>query len=80
VSWHTELSMSDAELHVAISGDLDGDYVVEEQRPDGRLLIRPKRPTPAVLTRGSGWALSEQEFAVFLAEHRAHMLPADGEG
>ena len=27
--------------HVTLSGDISGDYVVEDQRPDGHLLLAP---------------------------------------
>jgi hypothetical protein len=71
--------MSDAELHLTVSGDLAGDYVVDEQLPDGRLIIRPQ-PYPSVIPDRPGRPLTQHEFDQFLAEHGPHMLPPDGEG
>ena len=68
-----------ATRRLTVVGDLAGDYIVDEELPDGRLVIRPD-PYPAVLTPGTGRALSEEEFAEFLAEHGSQMLPPDGEG
>jgi hypothetical protein len=65
---------------LTIVGDLAGEYVLDEELPDGRLLIRPEAAYPAVLTPGTGRALSDEEFAAFLTEHESDMLPPDGEG
>lgn len=72
------LSMSDTKL-LKITGDIDGEWVVDAELPDGRLVIRPVA-YPAVLTAGTGRALTEQELDAFWAEHEPHMLPADDEG
>jgi hypothetical protein len=73
------MSMS-ATRRLTVVGDLAGEYVIDEELPDGRLLIRPEPAYPAVLTPGTGRALSDDEFADFLAEHDPQMLPPDGEG
>lgn len=36
---------------VTLSGDLSGDYVVEDQRPDGRVVLRPDLSVRAMLAR-----------------------------
>jgi len=71
--------MSDAARHLTVTGDLAGEYVIEEQLADGRLVIRPQ-PYPSVIPDRPGRPLSAQEFEGFLEEHRAHMLPSDHEG
>jgi len=71
--------MSDAVRHLTVIGDLAGEYVVDEQLPDGRLVIRPQ-PYPSVVPDRPGRPLSGQEFERFLGEHRPHMLPPDHEG
>ncbi len=73
-----KLSMSDAKLLKA-SGDVDGEWIVDAELPDGRLVIRPA-DYPAVVTPGTGRALTEQELEAFWAKHEAHLLPADDEG
>jgi hypothetical protein len=62
-----------------ITGDLDGEWVVDAELPDGRLLIRPA-DYPAVLTTGTGRELTADELQAFWAEHGSQMLPADDEG
>lgn len=71
-------SMSDTKL-LTLSGDIDGDWIVDAELPDGRLVIRPAA-YPAVLTPGTGRKLSDEELEAFWAEHHPHMLPADNEG
>jgi hypothetical protein len=61
---------------VTLSGDLAGDYVVEDQRPDGRLVLRPDLSVKAMLTRHQDVReLSPEEFELHFGE-----LPTDGEG
>ena len=61
--------------HVTLSGDLSGDYVVEEQRPDGRVVLRPDSGLKAILSRHDERPLRADEF-----EHHFGKLPTDGEG
>lgn len=70
--------MSNAVRHLTVLGDRTGSFVIEEELPDGRLVIRPD-PEPAAGGR-SGRAMTEQEFERFIAEHGPHMLPGDDEG
>jgi hypothetical protein len=61
--------------HVTLSGDLSGDYVVEDARPDGRILLRPDLSVRAMLARHGERRLSPEEF-----EQHFGRLPTDGEG
>jgi hypothetical protein len=63
--------------HVTLSGGITGEYVVEDQRPDGRLSLVPSYPQakPAF----DGRPATPEEFEAFLAEYGPHMLPPDGE-
>lgn len=74
---HTHLSMSDAERHLTVLGDRTGSFVIEEELPDGRLVIRPET-APSPLPPGR--PMTPGEFERFLAEHGPHMLPSDDEG
>jgi hypothetical protein len=67
-------------VHVTLTGDIAGDYVVEDQQPDGRLVLVPDTSWKAILARSGGRELTPQEWEDFLAEHGPHMLPPDGEG
>jgi hypothetical protein len=62
-------------IHVTLSGDLSGDYVVEDQRPDGRVLLRPDLSVNAMLARDGERRLTPEEF-----ERHFGRLPTDGEG
>jgi hypothetical protein len=61
--------------HVTLSGDLSGDYVVEDRRPDGRVLLRPDLSAKAMLARYGERRLTPEEF-----EQHFGQLPTDGEG
>lgn len=54
---------------------LSGDYVVEDQRPDGRLVLRPDLSVAAILAGHGERELTPEEFD----RHFGH-LPTDGEG
>jgi hypothetical protein len=60
---------------VTLSGYLSGDYVVEERRPDGRLVLRPDLSVRAILSRHSERELTPDK----LQQHFGEM-PTDGEG
>jgi len=65
-----------AQLHVRLSGDIEGPYVVEEVRTDGRLLLAPDTSAQAVKEcLGHEPATLEQ----FEAAHGG-VRPQDGEG
>jgi len=60
---------------VTLTGDVSGHYVVEEQCPDGRLVLRPDLSVSAILARHGERELTPAEFD----RHFGH-LPANGEG
>jgi hypothetical protein len=60
---------------VRLSGDLCGDFVVEEHRSDGRLVLRPDLSVAAMLARHDERELTTEEF-----EQHFGGLPSDGEG
>jgi hypothetical protein len=68
------------QAHVTLSGDIAGEYVVEDRRPDGRLILAPDTSWEAIRRRGGGRELTDEEHHAFLAEHGSHMLPPDNEG
>lgn len=61
--------------HVTLSGDLSGDYVVEDQHPDGRLVLRPDLSVRAMLARDGVRELTTEEFEQHFGE-----MATDGEG
>jgi len=67
-------------VHVTLSGDIAGDYVVEDRQPGGRLVLVPDTSWKAILARSGGREMTPEESAAFWAEHGPHMLPPDGEG
>jgi hypothetical protein len=68
-----------SEPHVTLTGDIVGEYIVEDKRPDGRLVLAPDT-YPTVVPTFSGRRMTPAEFDKFMAEHGPHMLPPDGEG
>ncbi len=60
---------------VTLSGDLSGDYVIEEHRPDGRVVLRPDLSVKAMLSHHGERELTPAEF-----DQRFGHLPTDGEG
>jgi hypothetical protein len=60
---------------VTLSGDLSGDYLVEERRPDGRVVLRPDLSVKAMLSCHDVRELTPEEFDQHFGE-----LPTDGEG
>lgn len=61
--------------HVTLSGDLSGDYVVEDHRPDGRVVLRPDLSVKAMLASHGERRLTPEQF-----EQHFGQLPNDGEG
>jgi hypothetical protein len=62
-------------IHVTLAGDRAGDYLIEQELPDGRLLLRPDPAYPAVMPIFDGRAATIEEFGEILGA-----LSADGEG
>jgi hypothetical protein len=72
----THATLADVEqARVTLSGDLSGDYVVEDHRPDGRVVLRPDLSVKAMLARYGERQLTDDEF-----EQHFGQLPTDGEG
>jgi hypothetical protein len=67
-------------VHVTLSGDINGEYVVKDIGPDGEITLVPDTSWKAILARGGGRELTPEEWENFLAEHGPHMQPPDGEG
>jgi hypothetical protein len=80
---HTEQGMANKPIapsrgprKVTVSGDLEGDYVVREQRDDGTLILKPET---AVERARREHGLEPASLAEFEAEYGA-VQPPDGEG
>ncbi len=68
------------QAHVTLSGDVSGDYIVEDRGPDGRLVLVPDTDIAAIRKRLGTRAMTSQESEEFWREYRSLMLPADGDG
>jgi len=62
-------------MHVTLAGEVVGDYLIEQELPDGRLLLRPDPSYPATTPSFPGRAATIAEFNDILGA-----LPTDGEG
>ena len=69
-----------AQPHVTLSGDITGEYMVEDQRPDGRLVLVRDTSIAAIRRRGGSRAMTTEESTEFWREYGPHMQPPDGEG
>jgi len=70
--------VSDGARHLTAVGELAGEYVVDEELTDGRLVIRPNTSAAAMRRRLDAEPVSDEEFQRLIAEHG--ILPADDEG
>lgn len=74
------------QAHVTLSGDIEGEYIVEDRRPDGRLSLAPASEdahptiTWADMKDPAARDMTAEEFDAFMVEHGPHMQPPDGEG
>lgn len=69
------------QLHIKVSGDLEGDFAVTEERGKGEFVITRESSPPSlkeVRERSGARPATPEEFAVFEAEH-GPFLPPDGE-
>jgi hypothetical protein len=64
-----------AQPHVTLSGDFNGEYVVQDERPDGALLVVPDTSVAAVLARHGARPMTAEEFDRHFGD-----LPTDDEG
>jgi hypothetical protein len=62
-------------IHVTLAGEVAGDYLIEQELPDGRLLLRPASDHPTTIPSFPGRAATIEEFKSILGA-----LPTDGEG
>ncbi len=67
------------QAHVKLSGDINGRYVVTDQRAGGELTLVPDTSWEAILERSGGREMTSEESAQFWREHEPHMLPPDDE-
>lgn len=67
--------MPETLTRVKLGGDLSGDYVVEEHRPDGRLVLCRDLSVSTMLASHGERRLTPEEFEEHFGE-----LPTDGEG
>jgi hypothetical protein len=72
--------MAEPARHVTLTGDLNGEYLVDEQLPDGSVVIRPDTSAAAMRRRLGLKQISAEDFEAFIAEHGDEMRPPDGEG
>jgi hypothetical protein len=66
--------------HVTLAGDIAGEYVVTDTRPDGTLTLAPASPLDTMLARSGARRLSTEEQTAFEREYGDELLPPDGEG
>jgi hypothetical protein len=64
-------------VHVTLSGDINGEYIVKDEGPDGELTLVPDSDVayPAVVPAFRGRPATSEEFQELLGD-----LPTDGEG
>jgi len=69
------------QLHIKVSGGLEGDFVVTEERGEDEFVItRESQPSlKEIRSRAGAREATDEEFAAFEAEH-GPFLPPDGEG
>lgn len=65
--------MSDENHHITLAGARNGRYRIDEELPDGRLLISPE--AEPVLTRAPARPMTDEEHNALLAEHGPNMIP-----
>lgn len=64
--------------HIKVSGALEGEFIITEERSANEFVITRDTSWPAMLGEGEREA-TEEEIAVLEAEH-GPFQPADGEG
>lgn len=61
--------------HVKLSGELSGEYLIDEVLDDGRVVLRPDTSAAAIRQRAGLEQVGDEEF-----KHAFGHLPTDGEG
>jgi hypothetical protein len=69
-----------AQPHVTLSGDRVGEYVIEEERPDGSLVLVRDTSITAIRKRLGTRAMTAEESADFWRQYGPQMQPRDDEG
>lgn len=70
--------MSNETQHLTVVGERAGEYILDEELDDGRLVIRPDTSAQAMRDRLGGEPITGDEFDRVADEYG--VLPADGEG
>jgi hypothetical protein len=65
---------------VKLSGEMSGDYFVDQVFDDGRVVLRPDTSAAAMRERVGVTAVTEQELDAFLERYGSVMLPPEDEG
>lgn len=75
------ISAMKQQLHIKVSGGLEGDFVVTEERGGDEFVIsRESAPSlKGIRERAGAHEATDEEFAAFEADH-GPFLPPDGEG
>ena len=63
-------------VHVTLTGDIAGEYIVTDERPDGELTLVPDTSAQAILDRLGHTQATLAE----LEDEYGAVLPPDGEG
>jgi hypothetical protein len=63
-------------VHVTLTGDIAGEYIVKDERPDGELTLVPDTSAQAILDRLGHTQATLAE----LEDEYGPVLPPDGEG
>ena len=64
------------QAHVKLSGDINGEYIVKAERPDGELTLVPDTSAEAIMDRLGHTPATLAEFE----NEYGPVLPPDGEG
>ena len=75
------ISVMKQQLHIKVSGGLEGDFVVTEERGGSEFVIvrEPEPSLQSLRERSGARAATQEEFDAFVAEY-GPFLPPDGEG
>jgi len=73
------ISGMEQQAHITVSGDLEGEFVITEERGDNEFVIARETAWRAAQRRAGAREATDEEFAAFEAEH-GPFLPPDGEG
>ena len=72
--------MAEEVRSLSVTGDLNGEYIIDEELPDGRLIIRADTSAAAIRRRAGLTPMTAEEFETFIAGHGGQLLPPGGDG